>query len=122
MGGWPMIRLDDLELCTQLTNATVGKIGRPVDYVHMPVLRHAADSYFAPLRGLTQGGAKVYLGLLHHTDNLATNLGRIETARKYLAGDMGVASVCGYGRLSPEDTKTAFELHAAVGADLAGGS
>ena len=119
MGGWPMIRLDDLALCTRLTNAAVGAIKRPVDFVHMPVLRHADDAYFAPLRELESDGAKVYLGLLHHTDDVATNLARIATARRHLAGDFGVASVCGYGRLSPEDTNTAFALHAAIGAELA---
>ncbi len=121
LGGWPMIKLEDLSLCTRLTNAAVERIGRPVDYVHMPVLRHADDAYFAPLRELAPGGAKTYLGLLHHTDDAATNWTRIETARKYLAGDMGAASVCGYGRLSPEDTQKAFELHAAIGAELAAG-
>ena len=119
MGGWPMIRLDDLALCTELTNTAAGLIERPIDYVHMPVLRHAGDDYFAPLRELDSGGAKVYLGLLHHTDGLDANLARIDMAQKHLKGALGVASVCGYGRLSEEDTRTAFELHAAVGAELA---
>src|SRR5690606_20678565 len=95
------------------------RIGRRVDYVHMPVLRHAGDAYFAPLRGLEPKGAKIYLGLLHHSDDTAANLERIATARKHLSGKFGVAAVCGYGRLSPEDTRKAFELHAAVGAALA---
>ena len=119
LGGWPMIKLENLDLCTRLTNAAVQRIGRRVDYVHMPVLRHAGDAYFAPLRGLEPKDAKIYLGLLHHTDDTAANLERIATARKYLPGEFGVAAVCGYGRLSPEDTRKAFELHAAVGAALA---
>jgi hypothetical protein len=118
LGGWPMIKLDDLDFCTRLTNAALARIERVVDYVHMPVLRHAGDAYFAPLRGLEAGDAKVYLGLLHHSDDLAANLARIATARKHLAADLGVASVCGYGRLSEDDTRKAFELHAAVGAAL----
>lgn len=118
LGGWPMIKLDDLALCTRMTNAAVDRIGRGVDYVHMPVLRHAGDAYFAPLGGLAPDGAKVYLGLLHHSDDVAANMARIATARKHLAGDFGVASVCGYGRLSDDDTRKAFELHAAVGKAL----
>jgi hypothetical protein len=118
LGGWPMIKLEDLDLCARLTNTAVDRIDRRVDYVHMPVLRHAGDDYFAPLRGLEPGGAKVYLGLLHHSDDVAANLARIAVARKHLAADFGVASVCGYGRLSKADTQRAFELHAAVGAAL----
>ena len=86
----------------------------------MPVLRHAGDDYFALLRELEcVGGAKVYLGLLHHSDDVAANLARIAIARKHLARDFGVASVCGDGRLSEVDMRQAFELHAAVGAALA---
>jgi hypothetical protein len=126
LGGWPMIKLEDLAFCTRLTNAAVARIERRVDYVHMPVLRHAGDAYFAPLGALAPGDAKVYLGLLHHTDDLAANRARIATARKHLAADLaadlGAASVCGYGRLSVEDTRKAFELHAAIGAELAAGA
>jgi len=119
LGGWPMIKLDDLALCARLTNAALERIERPVDYVHMPVLRHAGDDYFAPLRGLEPGGAKVYLGLLHHSEDVAANLARLAVAQRHLARDFGVASVCGYGRLSDADTRKAFELHAAVAAALA---
>jgi hypothetical protein len=121
LGGWPMIKLGDLAFCTRLTNEAVRQIERRVDYVHMPVLRHADDSYFTPLHDLAPGGAKVYLGLIHHTDNLAANNARIATARKHLSSDFGAASVCGFGRLSAEDTHKAFELHAAIGAELNGG-
>jgi len=112
LGGWPMARIEDLELCTRLTNASVQVIRRPVDYVHMPVLRQAGEEYFAPLRALAIGGAtRLYLGLLHHTDGLDGARARAAIARRHTNADFGVASVCGYGRLSADDTRKAFEIH-----------
>jgi hypothetical protein len=118
LGGWPMVRIENLELCTRLTNAAVKRVKRRVDYVHMPVLRHVGDDYFAALRDLDVGDTKVYLGLIHHTDGVAGFRERTAIARRHLKADFGVASVCGYGRLSAEDTRKAFEIHRAAGAEL----
>jgi len=118
LGGWPMVRIENLDLCTRLTNAAIGRIGRQVDYVHLPVLRHVGDDYFAALRDLDVGETKVYLGLIHHTDGVAGFRERIAIARRHLKADFGVASVCGYGRLSADDTRTAFEVHRVAGAEL----
>ena len=54
--------------------------------------------------------ARVYLGIIHHTDGLTGFRRRFEIAKQYLP-DFGIASVCGYGRLSLEDTEAVFELH-----------
>jgi len=118
LGGWPMVRIENLELCTRLTNAAVARIARPVDYVHLPVLRHVGDDYFAALRGLEVADTKIYLGLLHHTDGVEGFRERLAIARRHLRADFGVASVCGYGRLSADDTRKAFEIHRAAGAEL----
>ena len=119
LGGWPMVRIENLDLCTRLTNASVRNLRRQVDYVHMPVLRHVGDDYFAPLRELAIGGdTRLYLGLLHHTDGLEGFRERMAIARRHVQADFGVASVCGYGRLSADDTRRAFEIHRDAGAAL----
>jgi hypothetical protein len=118
LGGWPMMRIENLDLCTRLTNAAVARIGRQVDYVHMPVLRHVGDEYFAALRNLKIGDTKIYLGLIHHSDGMDGFRERVAMARCHVRSDFGLASVCGYGRLSREDTRTAFEIHRAAGAEL----
>jgi hypothetical protein len=120
LGGWPIVRIEDLDLCTRLSNATVKSLGRAVDYIHMPVLRQAEDAYFAPLKNLNTGDARIYLGIIHHTDGMEGFRRRLQVARRHLR-DFGVASVCGYGRLSAEETRAAFELHRDAGAWLKSG-
>jgi hypothetical protein len=121
LGGWPMVRIESLDLCTRLTNAAVDAVDRRVDYVHMPVLRHVGDGYFEPARDLNleSGGPRVYLGLIHHTDGMEGFRERMEIARRHMPADFGVASVCGYGRLSTEETLDALQLHHEIGEDLA---
>jgi hypothetical protein len=120
LGGWPMVRIENLELCTRLTNAAIDTVGRRVDYVHMPVLRHAGDDYFEPARDLKlDAGTRVYLGLIHHTDGIEGFRERMELARRHMPIDFGVASVCGYGRLGVQDTLDALKLHREIGQELA---
>ncbi len=118
LGGWPMVRIANLDLCTRLTNAAVAKLTRPVDYVHLPVLRQAGDAYFAPLGDMRAADTRIYLGLIHHTDGMEGFVRRLEIARRHVPDGFGVASVCGYGRLTTEETRQAFELHQAAGAYL----
>ena len=114
LGGWPMVRIDDLDLCTRLSNATVSDASRPVDYIHMPALRQGGDGYFAPLKNLDTGALRIYLGIIHHTDGMEGFRRRFDVAKRHLR-DFGVASVCGYGRLGADDTRAAFELHREAG-------
>jgi hypothetical protein len=118
LGGWPMVRIEDLDLCTRLTNEAVQRIKRQVNYVHVPVLRHVDDSYFLPARNLEAPDTKVYLGLIHHTDGMEGFEARVAMARRHVRSDFGVASVCGYGRLPPGETRVALELHRAAGAHM----
>jgi hypothetical protein len=114
LGGWPIVRIEDLDLCTRLSNATVSGVSRPVDYIHMPVLRQATDAYFAPLKDLDIGTARIYLGIIHHTDGMEGFRRRFNIAKRHLR-EFGVASVCGYGRLGADETRLAFELHREAG-------
>jgi hypothetical protein len=81
-----------------LLNAAVAASGRRVDFLHMPTLGSAEDRFFAPLADLEAGGARVYLGAVHHLHGAAGLRDQLRTARRYL-GDFGIAAPCGFGRV-----------------------
>lgn len=109
-GGWPMTVMTDLALCVALSNEAVRRSARRVDFVHMPVVRHPGDNFFAPLGDLEIGQTRLYLGLVHHTDDTAAFIARRDQARRYV-DDFGISSVCGYGRVSPAELNAALAAH-----------
>ena len=81
-----------------MLNQGVRACGRRVDYVHMPVqLSELRADFYAPLRRLEAGRARVYLGLVDLSDGVAGALRRIQLARADLPS-FGVATPCGWGR------------------------
>jgi hypothetical protein len=116
-GGWPMTEMADLRLCVDLSNDTVPRAGRRVDYVHMPVPVDPGPGFFAPLRDLDIGDTRVYLGLVHHEDGIEGCRGRIALASEVL-DDFGVAAVCGYGREDRSQVAGVLDLHRACAAEL----
>jgi hypothetical protein len=110
-GGWPMADLSDLDLCVRMSNEAKRRFGRRLDYVHMPVSRQPDDAFFEPLDRLDIGDTKVFLGMVHHTDGIEEFRHRRDLARKYLSG-FGIGSVCGYGRLKPEELPAILRIHA----------
>jgi hypothetical protein len=111
-GGWPMTGMDDVQLCVDLSNATVPRSGRLIDYVHMPVTLDPGQQFFLPLKDLDIGDTKVYLGLVHHEDGINGSERRIALAKESLP-EFGVAAVCGYGREDPEEVGDIFALNSA---------
>ena len=109
-GGWPMTAMRDLRLCVDLANAAGKAGGRRVDFIHMPVIKHPDEAFFAPLIDLAVGETKVFLGLIHHTDGVDGFRTRLELARRCL-DDFGVASVCGFGRNDPAELSTILAVH-----------
>src|SRR2546430_1951313 len=98
LGHHHLVEPVDLRLLVRMANAADKTVARPIDYYHMPVPRNRADAaYFAPLKTLEIGDAKLYLGLVHHTDGVEGSLRRVGSARQYLSG-FGVATECGLGR------------------------
>src|SRR3974390_2652052 len=97
LGGWPRFAPDNLEHAVKLANAFVAASGRPVDWVHIPVLDRSDDAFYAPLRDLKPLGAPIYLGAIH---NMAHFKERIGVARKYLP-EFGLGAYCGFGRHQP---------------------
>ena len=98
-------------LLAVLYGRVVRRANRRIDYVHMPVIRHPEEAFFAPLDGLEIGDTRVYLGLVHHTDGVDGFNERVELARRHLP-EFGIASVCGYGRLTSSEVGPALEAHA----------
>ena len=108
----------DTGLMVKVLRDVVGKVGRRIDWVHMPVPKSRTDAeYYEALRDvkdLVRGGMKLYLGLVHSGDAEGTKK-RIEAARSVL-GDVpfGVATECGLGRTPREELDGILEISAQV--------
>ena len=84
----------------------------------MPVPRaRDDDAYFALLNDLVIGDAKLYLGLIHHTDGVEGSLRRLSTAKRHLAR-IGVATECGLGRRDPQTVPELLRIHRTVAEGL----
>jgi hypothetical protein len=100
LNGWPSRQPKDLTGAVLLANAAVECSARSVDFLHIPTLGSAADEFFKPLAQLITGGARVYMGAIHHLHGQGGLAAQIETIRRYLPG-FGLAAPCGFGR-APE--------------------
>jgi len=108
----------DLRLLVRMANAAHKAVARQIDYYHMPVPRNRADAtYFAPLKDLDIGEAKLYLGLIHHTDGVEGALRRVQTARQNISR-FGIATECGFGRRPPETIPELLHIHREVAATV----
>jgi len=113
-----LVEPKDLENVVRMANASVTQIARVVDFVHLPVPRDRSDDdYFAPLADLEIGGAKLYLGLVHHTDGVAGGLNRLKTAKRH-ASDFGISTECGFGRRPKETVKELLQIHHDIAQEL----
>jgi len=110
---WPVAPQEDLGLVVEVANRLVANTPRRVDFLHLPSMADAEESYFAPLRGLT-AGPRVFLGL--ECRDGADGLRRRSAAARAHMADFGIAHFCGYGR---EDAHRIDELlgDLAAGAD-----
>ena len=109
----------DAGMLVAVGNALAASLGRPLNWIHLPVPRERLDeAYYAPLRELRlRSETELYLGLIHHTDGVDGNHARIEAARAHLA-DFGISSVCGYGRVEPSELGVVLDVHAACARDM----
>jgi methionine synthase II (cobalamin-independent) len=118
LGHHHLVEPADLRLLVRMANAARTAVTRRIDYYHLPVPRNRDDAaYFAPLQDLNIGEAKLYLGLIHHTDGVEGALRRVRTARQSASG-FGVATECGFGRRPPETIPQLLRIHREVAAAL----
>jgi hypothetical protein len=99
LNGWPSRRPRDLTGSVILLNAAAAASGRRVDFVHLPTLGSAEDAFFTPLQDLDVGGARIYLGAIHHIHGADGLRRQLQAARRYLP-QFGIAAPCGFGRVS----------------------
>jgi methionine synthase II (cobalamin-independent) len=103
----------DLALMADFTNAVTARLGRTLDYVHMPIPRDWKDTsdYAALERFILPAETQVFLGLLHMTDGVEGAKTRIAAAREHLRS-FGVSTSCGLGRRDPAILDPLLSLHA----------
>lgn len=108
----------DLSVSVRMLNEAAARAQRSLDFVHMPVpINRGDDAYFAPLRDLNVGDARVFLGLVHYDDGVEGTLARLKTAQKHLP-DFGVATECGFGRRRPETLPELLRIHRQIAEQL----
>ncbi len=107
LGGWPRFAPDSSDRAVDLANAFIGGAGRPVDWMHIPLLDRTDDAYYRPLANLKPGKTRIYLGLIH---NMANFEQRFTAARTHLP-DFGVAAYCGFGRRKPSELNDILQEH-----------
>jgi len=103
----------------EVANALAASLGRPLNWIHLPVPRARDDErYYAPLADLRlRAETELYLGLVHHTDGEEGTLRRMAVAARFV-GDFGVATECGWGRRPPATVPELLRIHHAVTAPL----
>ena len=106
-----LVQPRDLAVCVEIANGIAGAVGRPVQYIHMPVPRDRSDTaFFEPLADLAlKGGTALYLGLVHE-DDPEGNARKLAEARKF-ATVSGIAAECGLGRGDPDALADILEQH-----------
>jgi len=107
LGGWPMIKPDNLVKQVRLLNESVVAAKRKVDYVHLPMIENTKPNYAAALKDLSVGDTDVYLGMIH---NMPTFPERLKNARTYLT-DFKLAAPCGLGRISRPEMEAVMRDH-----------
>ena len=113
----PLVKLDNAAVLVDLMNGIDGHVGRSVDFIHIPVPKHADDAFFAPMRAWSnRKDARLYLGLLQHDDETGDNR-RIAAARRVVT-DFGIAAECGFGRTDPASMPVILASHRRAAAYL----
>ena len=107
-----MVLPKDMGIMVEMTNAIVEGVKRPIQFVHMPVVKaRSDDAYFAPLKGLKlHPGTELYLGLIHYND-AGGDAARLAAARRHARVD-GIGTECGMARGDPARLPALLAAHA----------
>jgi ubiquinone/menaquinone biosynthesis C-methylase UbiE len=103
----------------EIANALTASLGRPLNWVHLPVPRERMDeAYYAPLRELRlRAETELYLGLIHHSDGVDGGARRMEVATSFATG-FGAATECGWGRRAPATIAELLRIHRELSAPI----
>lgn len=101
----------DLGVCVEITKGLLARLGRSLDYLHLPVPKDRTDdAYFAPLSQLAlKSATQLYLGLIHNADH-AGDKARIAAAKRHWQS-FGVSTECGWGRTEPSRVPGLISSH-----------
>lgn len=109
-----MVEPIDTGKAVELANLIASAIGRPLNWLHLPVpVERHDEAYFAPLADLKlQHGTELYLGLVHASDGTVGTLRRMKAARA-IVPNFGIATECGIARArTPELVRQIMQVHA----------
>ena len=106
-----MVQPKDAGIMVEIVNAVATRVGRPIQFFHLPVPKgRTDDAYFAPLEKLKLGaGTDLYLGLIHHND-AEGDAKRLAAARRHARVD-GVGTECGMARGDPARLPALLAAH-----------
>ncbi len=104
----------------EIANTLAASLDRPLNWVHMPLPREGdVAAAVAPLADLRlQPQTELYLGVLDPVGGDAIAAERVRVAHE-AAGDFGIATPCGWGRLPPASVAALIDLHARLSRPLA---
>jgi SAM-dependent methyltransferase len=110
----------DASRMVEIANALAASLDRPLNWVHMPLPRRGSvAAAVAPLAGLRlQPQTELYLGLIDPAGGDGAAAERIQVTHD-AAGDFGIATPCGWGRLPPASVPALVELHARLSRPVA---
>src|SRR5439155_1485762 len=102
----------DMAPMVDIANALAASLGRPLNWIHMPVARERTDGAFVrPLRELRlHPETELYLGVLHAGEPEEDVRRRVEAAHEF-ADEFGVATPCGWGRLALRHLPELLDAH-----------
>jgi ubiquinone/menaquinone biosynthesis C-methylase UbiE len=110
----------DLGRMVEIANTIAASLDRPLSWVHIPLPREGADEAFiAPLRELRlHPETELYLGALHADDPEEEAARQLDAAYAF-AGEFGLATPCGWGRLPPARVPELIAAHVRLSRPIA---
>jgi SAM-dependent methyltransferase len=109
----------DAAKLVDVANALAASLGRPLNWIHLPVPRDRVDpAYYAPLAELRlRPETELYLGVVHHTDGVEGSARRMDAAGACVTG-FGIATECGWGRRAPATIPELLRIHRELSAPV----
>jgi hypothetical protein len=109
-----LVQPKDTRVMVDIMNAVDQRVGRTIDFFHLPVPKgRTDDAYFLPLKNRQfDASTELYFGLIHYND-APGDAARLAAARRHARVD-GVATECGMGRGDPNRLASLLAAHVRV--------